>query len=104
MKQIIFWFLMVCLFVGCNRSTTEIVEQDEQSYAVEDETFESVIDCENGVFYFMETGIEFAYELSRFIEAHPHLEVVTYAGDGTGGKWSYGGSDVGYVVLCRNKN
>ncbi|AKM81994.1 TPA: hypothetical protein DD449_02935 [Candidatus Berkelbacteria bacterium] len=59
----------------------------------------SVIDYENGVYYFDSIEANFANSLSGFIKDHPDLELVSMAGDDMG----IHGASKGYFVVFRKK-
>ncbi|OGL97115.1 hypothetical protein A2318_00720 [Candidatus Uhrbacteria bacterium RIFOXYB2_FULL_45_11] len=56
----------------------------------------SVLDYQNGVYYFDCTEANFGNALSQFIASHPNLSLVTLTGNGTGGH--YGTVD-GYFAV-----
>jgi len=60
----------------------------------------SIIDYDNGVFYFDKTRSSFGNTLSSFIKTHPNLELISMAGDGTG---AYG-TERGYFVIFKKIN
>jgi hypothetical protein len=60
---------------------------------------ESVVDYENGVYYFHSCKVAFGNTLSAFIKKHPDLDLVAMAPNDTSG---YGATS-GYFVVFRPK-
>ena len=96
--------LICCLFclVGCTR--TVVITEKEQTQKEED----SIVCIGNDIYYFPyssytnDNGWEsctFAKVLSRYIDRHPDLEVVSVCANGTG----MHGRDIGYYVVMRPK-
>lgn len=100
MKKIYFFTLIMVLFIvqSCgfagNKENVKPIDNIEAVQA-------SVIDYGNGVFYFDKTKSAFGNTLSCFIKAHPDLELVSIAGDGTSGAY---GAENGYFVVFKKIN
>jgi hypothetical protein len=99
---------LLCLafltLVGCPGQTADDLRMGRSSEAETKPDPAAVvpynaIDVGNGVYYFTVVRADFARSLSGFIAAHPDLELVAMAGDGTSGH----GLDQGYFVVFRQK-
>lgn len=89
------WFVLIVLagvfLVSCDpASNPENVRPTTSSG--------DITDYGNGVYYFDYTNNAFGNKLSAYLEAHPDLELVEIAPNGTSGY----GADDGYFVIFRD--
>ena len=103
MKKLSLWIFMVLVLVSCSEKptkTTQVEGIDGNIYetiAPWSENSEKIKDYGNGVYYFKYLNESFAQQLSAFILAHPELEFVSIAGNGS----NVHRSDKGYYVIFR---
>jgi len=97
MKKQVFALLLIAfmavILCGCDDSSADSSNVSTGAVST------GAVDYGNGVYYFPQDGSQFGNALSRFIEAHPSLELVAFADNGKG---LYGKS-IGHFVVFREK-
>ena len=93
MKNLVLFMTVLLLACGCEKRASDL-------NAIAVETVVAPIDYGNGVYYIPATEAQFGKSLSHFIGTNTNKEIVSIAGDGSGGY----GYDRGYFVVTREKN
>ena len=94
-RFIVIGIVLTALLLGVLFITRRISNAGDTAKVSQTTSASGVIDYGNGVYYFPFNRAAYANALSKFIQDHPDLRLVSQAGDGT----DFQGTDGGYFVI-----